>query len=145
MSGAESLIQQELISCCNFLEVGFVKGLDPVPELSVLYHIVNEGKRSLAEGAKLKREGLRKGIPDLALPVPSHCGNFCGLYIEMKTETGIVSEDQKTVIRNLRRFGNRVVVRRTAKKALQTIMEHLNRLDVCETIAKDYNRIKNPL
>ena len=145
MSGGESLIQQELSSCCNFLEVGFVRGLDPVPELEVLYHIVNEGKRSLAEGAKLKREGLRKGIPDLALPVPSACGNYCGLYIEMKTESGIVSEDQKKVIGNLRKYGNRVVVCRTAKKALHVIMEHLNRLDVCETIANDYNRIKNPL
>ncbi len=34
------------------------------PELSLLYHIANEGKRSVVNGANQKRAGLKKGVPD---------------------------------------------------------------------------------
>ena len=52
------------------------------PELSLLYHIPNEGKRSIYYGAKLKREGLKSGVPDICLPIPK--GQYGGLYIELK-------------------------------------------------------------
>ena len=39
------------------------------PELKLLYHIPNEGKRSVVNGANLKKAGLKKGVPDLCLPV----------------------------------------------------------------------------
>ena len=52
------------------------------PELYLLYHIPNEGKRSIYYGAKLKREGLKSGVPDICLPIPK--GQYCGLYIELK-------------------------------------------------------------
>ena len=37
--------------------------------------------------------GVRAGVPDLCLPVPR--GKYHGLYLEMKTETGRATEDQK--------------------------------------------------
>lgn len=52
------------------------------PEVKFLYHIPNEGKRSVYNGAALRRQGLKKGVPDLCLPVPS--GKYHALYIEMK-------------------------------------------------------------
>ncbi len=52
------------------------------PELKLLYHIPNEGKRSVVNGANLKKAGLKKGVPDLCLPVAK--GNYHSLYIEMK-------------------------------------------------------------
>lgn len=51
-----------------------------LPCLSLMYHIPNEGKRT--NGAVLKAMGLKSGVPDVCLPVPSH--NFNGLYLEMK-------------------------------------------------------------
>lgn len=54
------------------------------PELDLLYHIPNEGKRSVKNGARMKAEGLKKGVPDVCLPVArSGCH---GLYIELKRE-----------------------------------------------------------
>lgn len=54
------------------------------PELDLLYHIPNEGKRSVKTGARMKAEGLKKGVPDVCLPVArSGCH---GLYIELKRE-----------------------------------------------------------
>ena len=56
------------------------------PELKLLYHIPNEGKRTSATGGRMKAEGLRKGVPDICLPVAR--GGCHGLYIEMKRVSG---------------------------------------------------------
>ena len=63
------------------------------PELRWMYHITNEGKRSKAHGAELVRQGLKKGVPDICLPVPK--GKYHGLYIEMKRIGETLSDDQK--------------------------------------------------
>lgn len=63
------------------------------PDLKLLHHIPNERKCSPAEGARLKRMGVKAGVPDLSLPVPK--GRYHGLYIELKTITGRLSEPQK--------------------------------------------------
>ena len=51
-----------------------------IPELKLLHHIPNEGKRT--NGALLKAAGMVSGVPDLSLPVARR--GFNGLYIEMK-------------------------------------------------------------
>lgn len=114
----ESIIQQQLLSYCAILE-------REIPELSAIYSIPNEGKRSGYEGAKMKRMGLRKGIPDLCLPVRSSCGSYGSLYLEMKTPSGKVREEQKRMIKLLRWCGNRVEVARSADFAMDLILEHL--------------------
>ena len=62
------------------------------PELALLFHIKNE----TTEGPKAvmidRKMGVKKGVPDLHLPVPR--GRYHGLYIEMKTETGHTSTEQ---------------------------------------------------
>jgi len=63
------------------------------PELALLYHIKNEtteGPKAVMIGRKM---GVKKGVPDLCLPVPR--GQYHGLYLEMKTETGRASIEQK--------------------------------------------------
>lgn len=62
------------------------------PELKLLHHIPNERICTPQQGKTLKRMGLRKGVPDLCLPVAR--GPYHGLYIEMKTENGKASEEQ---------------------------------------------------
>lgn len=75
------------------------------PELKLMIHIPNEGKRSKAEGARLKRIGLRPGVPDLILPIPKNGKG--GLFIELKRQKGgRVSENQKKWIEELERNGN---------------------------------------
>lgn len=63
------------------------------PELKLLFHIPNERKCTPLQGKNLQRMGVKRGVPDLCLPVPR--GRYHGLYIEMKTETGRASGDQK--------------------------------------------------
>ena len=62
----------------------------------------------------MRREGLRKGVHDLALPVPLH--GFGGLYIELKRPkepgkaAGKVSKEQKEWLAALAEAGNAVHV-----------------------------------
>lgn len=50
------------------------------------FAIPNGGARSKITGAKLKKEGVKKGVPDLFLAYPS--GKYYGLFIEYKAEKG---------------------------------------------------------
>ena len=66
-------------------------------------HIANEGKRSKAQGAALKRQGLRKGFPDLVIPVAR--GEYHSLYIEMKADGGKLTKEQAEWLWRLRDEG----------------------------------------
>lgn len=63
------------------------------PELALLFHIPNERHCTPQQGRMLKLMGVKRGVPDLYLPVPR--GAFHGLWIEMKTLNGTASADQK--------------------------------------------------
>ena len=63
------------------------------PELKLLFHIPNERHCTPQQGKNLQRMGVKRGVPDLCLPVPR--GAYHGLYIEMKTEKGTATDDQK--------------------------------------------------
>lgn len=94
-----------------------------IPELALLYHIPNEGKRSKVSGAVLKSMGLKKGIPDVCLPVPR--GGYGALYVEMKAEHGVVSREQKAMMAALEEGGNRCVVCRSWTDAKEEIEKYL--------------------
>ena len=56
------------------------------PELRLLFHIPNGGKRGKVEAARFKAEGVKPGVPDLFLPVAR--GGWHGLFIELKRQKG---------------------------------------------------------
>lgn len=78
------------------------------PELALLHHIKNETTGGAAEVAADKAMGVKKGVPDLCLPVAR--GGFRGLYIEMKTPSGKASEAQRWWVTRLTEQGYRAVV-----------------------------------
>lgn len=95
------------------------------PELELLHHIPNEGRRSLRMGAELKKQGMRAGVPDICLPVPR--GRYHALYIEMKRpKGGRVSDAQQWWIDKLNRQGNLAVICRGFDEAKDTILKYLN-------------------
>lgn len=57
-----------------------------------LVHVPNGGFRCFLEAAKFKRLGVRKGFPDLFLPIPR--GGFHGLFIELKRKGSKPNDDQ---------------------------------------------------
>ncbi len=94
-----------------------------VPE-PLLFAVPNAGFRSPVAGAIMKREGLRKGIPDLMLAVSRHGAH--GLYVEMKTATGVLSHEQKTIIHALLSEGYEVRVCRSTNEAMAVISRYLS-------------------
>lgn len=95
------------------------------PELKLLYHIPNEGKRSRKAGARLKAEGLRPGVPDICLPV-ARSGNH-GLYIELKRVKGSrVTQDQIQWIEELLKQGYAAAVCRGCDEAIGMIERYLS-------------------
>ena len=69
--------------------------------------------------AKMKKEGLKKGVPDLFIPVAK--GAFHGMFIEMKWGKNKPSPDQKKWINKLIDQGYCVVVCWSAEEAISHI------------------------
>ena len=92
MEHPESNEQQALFQWAKFMEQKY-------PELRLLYHPPNGGKRDKREAARLKREGVKAGVPDLCLPVAR--GEFHGLYIELKAGKNKPTDAQKEWISDL--------------------------------------------
>ena len=113
------------------------------PALRMIFAIPNGGKRTLAQAAWLKKEGLRPGVPDLFVPWPKpgfmlvtdrisghteravNFGTIGGLFIEMKTSKNPVSPEQSQLMDMLRRAGYRCEVCRSADEAIRLISEYL--------------------
>jgi hypothetical protein len=81
--------QQKAVMCWAALEQR------NYPELRWLFHVPNGGQRGVIAGARLRAEGVRKGIWDLHLPVTHRNASagsarspggilWAGLWIEMK-------------------------------------------------------------
>ena len=104
-----------------------------IPE-NLLFAVPNGGARNVVTGAILKAEGVRRGIPDLFLAVPKD--NYHGLFIEMKTERGHLSKDQKEMIDILQKKGYDCVVCHGYEKAVAAILRYL-------TGAKNGTQTKN--
>lgn len=73
------------------------------PELRYLFHVPNGGSRDAITGAKLKAQGVRRGVPDVFLDVSR--GSWHGLRIELKANGGHTSDEQHDWIRELQAQG----------------------------------------
>lgn len=97
------------------------------PELELLYHIPNGGYRNIATAKRLKAEGVKPGVPDLCLPVAK--GIYNGLYIELKTNKGRLSENQKKWLESLQNQGYYAVVAYSFDQAIGLLKSYINTWD----------------
>lgn len=94
------------------------------PELRLLHAIPNGGARDAVTGARLKAEGVKKGVPDLCLPVPR--GGWHGMYIELKrVKGGRLSPEQRQWLRDLTELGYMAVCCTGATAAIGAIEGYL--------------------
>ncbi len=92
-----------------------------VPELALLHHIPNEGKRN--NGSILKAAGLKSGVPDISLPVPM--GPFHGLYIELKFGKNKTTKAQEDFMELLKQQNFKTAVCYGAEEARDEILDYL--------------------
>lgn len=93
------------------------------PQLSMMFSIPNGGHRNIVTATKLKAEGVKSGVPDIFLAVP--IGGDCGLWIEMKSAKGKLSENQKEWINALSSSGYQCAVCYSFAEAQAIIIKYL--------------------
>lgn len=109
--------QARLFSWCGMMERRY-------PELGLLFHIPNGGKRGKAEAARFRSEGVKAGVPDLMLPVAR--GAYHGLFIELKRrEGGRIRPEQKVWLEQLRQQGYEALVCRGWEGAAEALLRYL--------------------
>ena len=116
MNHPESNEQQALFQWVEYAKSRY-------PELDLLYHIPNGGKRDKLEAARLKREGVKAGVPDLCLPIAR--GGFHGLYIELKAGKNTATPLQRQWITALNREGYAAAVCTGWEQAAEVIGDYL--------------------
>jgi hypothetical protein len=95
------------------------------PEIPI-FSIPNGAKRSKIQGKRLKDEGLMPGAADLfianqTLIVSDHgCGLSNGLFIEVKTDKGRQSEDQKIFQKKVENLGYSYFIVRSLDQFINT-------------------------
>lgn len=87
------------------------------------YAIPNGGHRHIAVAGKLRAEGVRKGVLDVCIPVPS--GEAHGLYIEFKAGRNHLTPEQVEEAAALVRDGYAVAVCWDAMTAIQLTESYL--------------------
>ena len=94
-------------------------------EAAMLFAIPNGGDRNVLVAVKLKKEGVRRGVPDMFLALPR--GGWHGLFIEMKRRRGgVVSPEQAAYIEALRAQGYRAEVCKGCDEALEVLRDYLS-------------------
>lgn len=95
------------------------------PELRLLFAIPNSGAGAQKGRAGwLKAEGVRKGVPDLCLPVAR--GPYHGCFVEMKVGRNKLSAEQSAWLVDLSESGYRVIVAYGQDEAWDRLMEYLS-------------------
>lgn len=114
---AESRMQQAVIKwwAVKHKEFG-------VPEC-LLFAIPNGARRDKVVGAILKKEGVRAGVSDLFLAAPR--GGWHGAFIELKTETGAVSDAQVEFLDAAQVSAYQTAVCRSLDSAIEVIESYL--------------------
>lgn len=98
------------------------------PCLTLLFAIPNGGKRSERTGAVMKAEGVKRGVPDIMLPVSR--GVYHGLFIELKRQRGgQVSHEQRDWLDALAIQGYRCHVCRGFEEAKRAILDYMAQKD----------------
>jgi hypothetical protein len=116
-----------------------------VPEVAWAFHVPNGGHRHITVAAQLKAQGVKAGVPDILIPVPSAVpmddksaalylsANKCvaptryvGLAIELKVGTNRASKEQTRWQARFQQSGWRAVVCYGWESAAQETLLYFN-------------------
>lgn len=87
------------------------------------FHFANERKCSIQYGLLLKRKGVRSGIADIFVGIPSK--GYHALWVELKTENRKPTESQKIFLADRIEMGDMAVCVWEFEGAKHVILEYL--------------------
>ncbi len=99
------------------------------PRIRFMFAIPNGGLRDQITASRLRAEGVKRGVPDIFLPIPvfGFGGTYAGLFIEMKRRVaGQTSSDQDNYHEYLRKAGFRVEICTNWESARDVILSYIN-------------------
>jgi len=88
------------------------------------FHTPNGGHRLKAVAAKLKRQGVKAGVPDWLIIKPS--GPYCGLAVELKVKGGKLSPAQKDVLATFNTSGWAVAIAWSLDEFIDVTNNYIN-------------------
>jgi hypothetical protein len=100
-----------------------------LPELDLLFHIPNGGKRNPREAARLKAIGVKAGVFDYLLPVVTRHydgDDYSGLWLEIKAGKGKLTTKQAEWGVAMKREGYQAAVCYSWRDAVQAIEFYLS-------------------
>ena len=109
------------------------------PHLDMLHCSLNGVKLSGTQAKVAKGQGMLSGVPDLFLPVPKN--GFHGLYIEMKSEKGKITDNQHWFLTNAEGLGYKTVVCYSANEAISAIQAYYGK-EITKGITQDLPCVK---
>ena len=115
MTLPESAIQQQCVKWFRVVHSAYA---------GLLFSIPNEGRRTRANASRMKAQGIVAGAADLVLSVAR--GGFHALYIEMKSERGRQTENQKRFQNDVEKQGYKYVICRGFNEFTSEITKYLD-------------------
>lgn len=96
------------------------------PKLQLAYSTLNGVRLGARTRAAAKRQGNRRGVCDIVLPIKSGDGQWPGMYLELKrVKGGSVSNEQREFIRGVVTEGYYAAVARGHIEAIVEIKKYL--------------------
>lgn len=94
------------------------------PELGRFFAVPNGGHRNKAVAAKLRAEGLKRGVPDVFNLSPNPTGEWAGLVFEFKVGRNKPTSEQEDWLEYFEGLGYRVAVPRSWVEAALITIEY---------------------
>jgi hypothetical protein len=117
MAKRKDVEHQEQVALFKWLSIKYPD------QYAVTYAVPNAARRSPRQGAYMKAEGLKAGVPDICMAYPSN--GYHGLYIELKTIKGRPTDSQNEWIGRLSKNGYAADICYGLDDAMRTIGEYL--------------------
>ena len=89
----------------------------------MLFHVPSGGYRNKREAARLKRQGVKSGLPDIFLDVPTKW--YKGLRIELKIKPNEPTQNQIEYIEAYIQLGFKAMICYSADEAIEIISKYL--------------------
>lgn len=111
MEKSENAIQQEIVM---YLNNNYC--LEKHNPRCIIFSVPNGGKRDAREAKSLKNTGLLKGVSDLVFQTDKET-----IYIEVKTDTGVQSSEQKDFQKRIENLGLKYLLVRSVQDVINNL------------------------
>lgn len=116
-----SLEHDEQVAVFDLLRANEAK----FPLLRLIFAIPNGGHRNIVVAGKLKAEGVKKGIPDIYIPIPHVVCAYHGAFIEMKAGKNKPTKEQQDFLIAVEKLGYATAVCYDSQDAIIFIESYL--------------------